>query len=79
MCIQPMGCMWLYDNWAKGKNEPKKSKRWVFLVGWSVFLIVIGTFLMVAGTYGSIKGIMDAYNESEGSSAFSCKDNSNSV
>ncbi|BCS19253.1 uncharacterized protein APUU_12081S [Aspergillus puulaauensis] len=79
MCIQPMGCMWLYDNWSKGKNEPKKSKRWMLLVGWSVFLVVIGTFLMVAGTYGSVKGIMDVYNESGGSSAFSCKDNSNSV
>ncbi|KAL4920414.1 transmembrane amino acid transporter protein-domain-containing protein [Aspergillus aurantiobrunneus] len=62
MCIQPMGAMWLYDNWRRGKEQPRKR-----------------SFLMVAGTYGSIKGIMDSYSESGGSSAFSCKDNSNSV
>ncbi|KAL3493275.1 transmembrane amino acid transporter protein-domain-containing protein [Aspergillus germanicus] len=80
MCIQPMGAMWLYDNWAKGSREgAPRSKRWMAMVIWSVFVIVIGTFMMVAGTYGSVVGIIDSYSESGGSSAFSCADNSNSV
>ncbi|PLB53816.1 putative amino acid transporter [Aspergillus steynii IBT 23096] len=76
MCFQPMGCMWLYDNWHR-KSEG--SKRWVLMVGWSVFVIVLGTFLMVAGTYGSVVAIMQSYKASGGSAAFSCADNSNSV
>ncbi|KAL2849931.1 transmembrane amino acid transporter protein-domain-containing protein [Aspergillus pseudoustus] len=81
MCIQPMGAMWLYDNWGKGSETEggRKSKRWLFMVFWSVFVIVIGTFMMVAGTYGSVMGIIDSYSVSGGSKAFSCKDNSNSV
>ena len=78
MCIQPMGAMWLYDNWGKGRGQ-HKSIRWMLTALWSVILIVVGTFLMVAGTYGSVVGIMDAYSESGGSAAFSCADNSNSV
>lgn len=77
MCIQPMGAMWLYDNWSKGKT--KKSLGWMAMVCWSVFVVLVGTFLMVAGTYGSIRGIVDAYSASGGSSAFSCADNSGSV
>lgn len=34
---------------------------------------------MVAGTYGSIVGIIDSYNASGGSKAFTCADNSNSL
>ncbi|KAL4802254.1 transmembrane amino acid transporter protein-domain-containing protein [Aspergillus unguis] len=79
MCIQPFGCMWLYDNWSRGKSEEKKSIKWILMVIWSAFIIVVGTFLMVAGTYGSISGIIDAYSASGGSSAFSCADNSGSV
>lgn len=75
MCFQPMGCMWLYDNWGKGRQS---SKWWLLLVCWSVLVILIGTFLTVAGTYGSVVGIMEAYAASGGSSAFSCADNSNS-
>ena len=78
MCIQPMGAMWLYDNWAKGRGQPKTAK-WILGTIWSVFLVVIGSFLMAAGTYGSVKGIMASYAESGGSAAFSCADNSNSV
>ncbi|RJE23742.1 hypothetical protein PHISCL_03935 [Aspergillus sclerotialis] len=78
MCIQPMGAMWLYDNWGKGRDQ-HKTKRWMLTSLWSVILIIVGTFLMVAGTYGSVVGIMDAYRESGGSAAFSCADNSNSV
>lgn len=76
MCFQPMGCMWLYDNWSKGKTS---SRYWLPQVCWSVFVILIGSFLTVAGTYGSVLGIMSAYAESGGSVAFSCGDNSNSV
>lgn len=78
MCIQPMGAMWLYDNWEKGKGQ-KRTASWILGTVWSVSLIVFGTFLMVAGTYGSILSIMTAYAESGGSAAFSCGDNSNST
>jgi hypothetical protein len=78
MCIQPMGAMWLYDNWEKGKGQ-KKTNGWIIGTIWSVVLIVLGTFLMVAGTYGSVLSIVSAYTESGGSAAFSCADNSNSM
>ncbi|OGM47951.1 amino acid transporter [Aspergillus bombycis] len=77
MSFQPMGCMWLYDNWSKGKIS--KSPKWIFMVCWSGFVILSGTFLMIGGTYGSIVSIMDSYNKSGGSAAWSCADNSNSV
>jgi hypothetical protein len=75
MSFQPMGFMWLYDNW----NRPEKGIKWQLMVAWSVFVIVIGTFLMVGGTYGSVVEIMSAYKKSGGSAAWSCADNSNSV
>lgn len=71
-----MGCMWLYDNWSRGKENP--TVRWRMMVGWSVFVIVSGTFMMVAGTYGAIVGIIDSYKADGGSSVWSCADNSNS-
>lgn len=77
LSIQPMGCMWLYDNWSEGKVN--KSPGWIFMVCWSVFVILAGTFLTVAGTYGSIVSIYTSYHANGGSSAFSCADNSNSV
>ncbi|KAI3399552.1 hypothetical protein diail_6574 [Diaporthe ilicicola] len=77
MSFQPMGCMWLYDNWHKGKAE--RSTRWVLMVCWSVWVVAIGTFLMIAGTYGSIVGIIESYQKSGGSAAWSCADNSNSA
>ena len=77
MCFQLYGAMWLYDNWGQ-RREP--STRWYAMVCWSVFIILAGTFLMIGGTYGSVVGIIiDTYQESGGSSAFSCADNSNSV
>lgn len=75
MSFQPMGCMWLYDNWNVPKTE--RTWRWMFMVGFAVFVIVSGTFMMVAGTYGSIVGIMESYKVSGGSAAWSCADNSN--
>lgn len=77
LSFQPMGFMWLYDNWNLPKAE--RGRWWKFMVGWSIFVIVSGTFLMVGGTYGSIVGIIDSYKASGGSAAFSCADNSNSV
>ncbi|CAM1505934.1 Fc.00g115710.m01.CDS01 [Cosmosporella sp. VM-42] len=75
MSFQPMGCMWLYDNW--GRND--RNLTWKLMVAWSVFVVVSGMFLMIAGTYGSVVGIIESYKESGGSSAWSCADNSNSV
>lgn len=77
MSFQPMGCMWLYDNW--GKFKAKRTMKLTLMVCWSVFVIVSGTFLMIGGTYGSVIGIMDSYKTSGGSSAWSCADNSNSA
>ncbi|KAI8662084.1 Aa-trans domain-containing protein [Fusarium keratoplasticum] len=77
MSFQPMGCMWLYDNWTAGRKNP--SVWWALMVVWSVFVIISGTFLMVGGTYGSVVGIVDSYESSGGSVPWSCADNSNSV
>ncbi|KAF4920459.1 N amino acid transport system protein [Colletotrichum viniferum] len=75
LSFQPMGCMWLYDNWARKENP---TIRWRLMVAWSVFAIVAGTFMMIAGTYGVVVGIVDSYKADGGSSACSCADNSNS-
>lgn len=74
MCFQPMGGMWLYDNWNQGKGQ--RSAKWTAMVCWCIFVIVIGTFLMIAGTYGSVVMIIASYQESGGSAAWSCADNS---
>jgi hypothetical protein len=76
LCLQPYGCMWLYDNWSTGRE---KSKSWVPMVCLSLFVIAFGSFVTVAGTYGTVVGIMNSYKESGGSAAFSCADNSNSA
>jgi hypothetical protein len=65
--------MWLYDHWRDARNN-----KWMFMVGWCAFMIIGGWFLTIAGTYGSIVGIIDSYNASGGSAAWSCADNSNS-
>ncbi|EFQ30153.1 transmembrane amino acid transporter [Colletotrichum graminicola M1.001] len=75
--FQPMGCMWLYDNWGKGRQAP--TLRWYLMVAWSCFVVASGTFLTIAGTYSAIVGIIDDYSRSGGSAAWSCADNSNSV
>lgn len=74
MSFQPMGVMWLWDNW----KEPR-GVRWTTGACWSVFVILIGTFIMVAGSYSAIVGIIHDYNSSGTTSAWSCADNSNSV
>ncbi|RSL53466.1 hypothetical protein CEP53_007746 [Fusarium sp. AF-6] len=77
MSFQPMGCMWLYDNWSPDKR--KRDLRWSWMVTWSGFVVVSGTFLMVAGTYGSVVTIIDSYKKDGGTKAWACADNSNSV
>ena len=74
MCFQPMGGMWLYDNW-----HLPRTGRWYASCAWAIFVIVAGTFLMVGGTYGSIVDIKNSYAISGGSSPWSCADNSNSA
>ncbi|KEF62009.1 uncharacterized protein A1O9_03581 [Exophiala aquamarina CBS 119918] len=74
MCFQPMGAMWLYDNW----HNPRTAK-WYAMVAWSVFVIVSGFFLMIGGTYGSVIDIKNSYAANGGSSPWSCADNSNST
>lgn len=76
MSFQPMGCMWLYDNWSRVKSD--RSLKLKLMVGYSGFVILSGTFLMVAGTYGSVVSIIDSYKASGGSAAWSCADNSSS-
>ncbi|KAI1366245.1 putative amino acid transporter [Xylaria arbuscula] len=77
MSFQPMGLMWLYDNWHK--KDGQRSAHWYWMVFFSVFVIVSGTFLTIAGTWGSVVGIINSYAEEGGSAAWSCADNSNSV
>ncbi|KAK9421806.1 putative Amino acid transporter transmembrane domain-containing protein [Seiridium unicorne] len=77
MSFQPMGCMWLYDNWTKGKQNP--TLKWRLMVAWSVFVVASGTFLMIAGTYGTISDIIESYKQDGGSSAWSCAHNSAST
>ncbi|KAJ9654355.1 hypothetical protein H2198_006586 [Neophaeococcomyces mojaviensis] len=73
MCFQPMGGMWLYDNWHNARTG-----KWYAMVAWSSFVIVSGFFLMIGGTYGSVVDIKKSYAVSGGSSPWSCADNSNS-
>ena len=77
MSFQPMGCMWLYDNWSAGRAS--RSPRWISMVVWSIFVIAIGTFMMIVGTYGSVVDIMNSYKKAGGSAPWSCADNSGST
>lgn len=76
MSFQPMGMMWLYDNW---RHRSRRTTGWIVNFGCSIFVILFGCFIMVAGTYGSITDIIDTYRKSGGTLAWSCADNSNSV
>ncbi|KAJ4123039.1 hypothetical protein NW768_010031 [Fusarium equiseti] len=76
LSFQPMGCMWLYDNWKRGKQD--RSATWYIGVLWSFTIIALGTFLTVAGTYASVVDIIASYKVSGGSAAWSCADNSGS-
>lgn len=76
MSFQPMGCMWLYDNWRSGREAP--TVKWVLLSSWSILVVISGSFLMVAGTYGSVVNIIASSKAASDSSAWSCADNSSS-
>jgi hypothetical protein len=76
ICFQPMGCMWLYDNWTP--NRAERLWRWWLMVFWSVFVVAAGTFCMVGGTYGAVIGLINDYSGDGGASSWSCADNSNS-
>lgn len=71
MSMQPMGFMWLHDNWRKERNM-----MWKLWFGWAVFVIIAGTFLTIAGSYGAVVGIINDYKASGGSAAWTCADNS---
>lgn len=77
ICFQPMGCMWLYDNWTPRKEE--RDWRWWVMVFWSFFVIAAGCFAMVGGTYGAVVGLIADYSGADGASSWSCADNSNST
>ncbi|KAL4911131.1 hypothetical protein BDW74DRAFT_164750 [Aspergillus multicolor] len=79
MCFQPMGCMWLYDNWRRESTRGDRSWFYWVRVVWAVFVVLLGCFLTVAGTYGCVVGIMESYGSEGGKGAFSCGDNSGSV
>ncbi|KAJ5579226.1 amino acid transporter [Penicillium hetheringtonii] len=71
LCFQPMGCMWLYDNWGPGKRDKSMG------VAWCIFMILSGFLLTIGGTYASIVTIKNSYEKSGGSSAWSCANNDN--
>ena len=73
MCFQPMGGMYLYDNWHN-----KRTTKWYLMTAWAIFVIVAGFFLMIGGTYGSVVDIKKSYDENGGTSPWSCADNSGS-
>lgn len=73
MSLQPLGMMWLYDNF-KGRT---RDVRWMCGVGISVAVIAIGTYIMVAGSYAAIVEIINDYKNGS-SGAWSCADNANS-
>jgi len=79
ICFQPMGCMWLHDNWTPRHEE--RDWRWWGMVSWSVFVVVAGCFCMVGGSYGAVVGLIRDYGGSGGgaASSWSCADNSNST
>ncbi|KAH7244546.1 uncharacterized protein BKA55DRAFT_515738 [Fusarium redolens] len=77
LSFQPMGCMWLYDNWKRGKQD--RLITWSIGVLWSITIILLGTFLTIAGTYASVVDIIASYKVSGGSAAWSCADNSGSL
>ena len=77
LCFEPMGLMWLYDNWYA--DESARTVRWKIGVIWSVCVIVVGLFLMVAETYGSALSIINALRTGGDTSPWTCADNSNSV
>ncbi|KXH61465.1 transmembrane amino acid transporter [Colletotrichum salicis] len=40
ICFQPMGCMWFYDSWTKGKQNP--ALKWYAMCVWAAFVVILG-------------------------------------
>lgn len=76
MSFQPYGCMWLYDNWHRPREQ--RDWRWYGMVCWSVFVITAGCVMMVGGTYGSVVGIIGSFRAGGSVAPWSCADNSGS-
>ncbi|OCF62257.1 hypothetical protein L486_01925 [Kwoniella mangroviensis CBS 10435] len=76
-CIMLMGGMWLFDNKSRRHTDTSFGYRALFFM--NVFLVVLAAYLMISGTWGAVQDIIDSYNADGGQSAWSCKDNSNSV
>ncbi|EXK78354.1 hypothetical protein FOQG_16971 [Fusarium oxysporum f. sp. raphani 54005] len=47
MVFQPVGIMWLYDNWGAFKENP--TTLLTLRLALVIFVIVLGTFMMIAG------------------------------
>ncbi|KAH7125812.1 hypothetical protein EDB81DRAFT_663248 [Dactylonectria macrodidyma] len=75
MAFQPMGCMWLHDNWGTGKGD--RTLKWAFGVCWASFVALAGMFLMVADSYGAIKGLIESSKVETSAGLWSCADGSN--
>ncbi|GAA5907919.1 hypothetical protein JCM6882_001526 [Rhodosporidiobolus microsporus] len=78
LCLQLVSAMWFFDNWHRRREAEKNNLKFKLLVAFNAMIILVGSFIMVAGTYGSVIAIKDEY-DSNGGSAFSCADNSNST
>ncbi|WVR06193.1 hypothetical protein IAU60_003223 [Kwoniella sp. DSM 27419] len=78
LCIMVMSALWLHDK-GWGRNFSLDSGMTKFLILFNVFLVILSAYLIVSGTYGSVQDIINSYNADGGQSAWSCKDNSNSV
>ncbi|KAJ3538592.1 hypothetical protein NM208_g5836 [Fusarium decemcellulare] len=74
MSLQPMGAMWIYDNWKGGRTT-----LWVLTFVWVMFVIAMGSLMTVAGSYGAIVGIINDYKAAGGSAAWTGADNSGST
>lgn len=59
-----------------GLELVKKGNVWaIFMALLNVFIILTGLFFLTAGTYASVQSIVDAFNDDEVGSAFSCASN----
>ncbi|WWC62324.1 uncharacterized protein I303_104920 [Kwoniella dejecticola CBS 10117] len=76
-CIGLMGAMWIFDN--KDRRQTVKTLGYRALFFMNAFLVLLALYLMISGTWGAVQDIIDSYNADGGQSAWSCKDNSNSV
>lgn len=55
MCMQSMGVMWLFDNWARRHTD--KTLLYRALVVFNIFLILSGFFVQITGTWASVIAI----------------------